>query len=118
MTIKRMASSAIAPSTHHRGLVVVVVVSVCVCLVVEEVLLCAGGLLCVVVVVLVFWASALRANGARPRVKAKAIALIRFVRLKDFTAGFSFSKQIRNEEKLPSYSKQLNTIHISLNRAL
>jgi hypothetical protein len=102
MTIKRMASSAIAPSTHHRGLTAVVVVSVCVCFVVVEVLVCAGGLLCVVVVVLVFCARALRANGASPMVKASAIALVRFARLKDFTVGFSFSKQIRNEEKLSS----------------
>jgi hypothetical protein len=92
-----MASSAIPPSTHHRGLVVVVVVSVCVCLVVV-LLVCAGGLLCVVVVVLVFCARAVRANGAKPRLKARAIALTRFVRLKNFTVGFSFSKQIRNEE--------------------
>jgi hypothetical protein len=95
MTIKRMASSAIAPSIHHKGLPALVsVVSVRVCLVVVEVLVCAGGLLCVVVVVLVFCATALRANGARPRVKAIAIALTIFVRLKDFTALFSFSKRI------------------------
>jgi hypothetical protein len=103
MTIKRMASSAIAPSIHHRGLPAVVsVVSVRVCCLVVVLLVCAGGLLCVVVVVLVFCARALRANGARPSVRASAIALARFVRLKDFTAGFSFSKQIRNEEKLSS----------------
>jgi hypothetical protein len=99
MMIARIASSAIPPSTHQRGLVVVVVVSVCVCLVVV-LLVCAGGLLCVVVVV--FCAKALRANGARPRVNAMAIALTKFVRLKDFTVGFSFSQQIRNEEKLSS----------------
>jgi hypothetical protein len=110
--IARMASSAIAPSAHQRGLIAVVVVSLCVCLVVV-VLVCAGGLLCVVVVVLVC-ASALKANGAKPRLRASAIALIRFVRLKDFMVGFSFSKQIRNEEKLPSHSKQLNTTHVRL----
>lgn len=107
------------PIIHKSGFPAVVVVSLCVCLVVEVVLLlCAGGLLCVVVVVLVFCARALRANGARPRLKASAIALTRFVRLKDFMVGFSFSKQIRNEEKLPSCSKQLNTIRIGLNRGV